>query len=102
MTMSADELNLEVDGAGDNTAVHAQMFYCHLCKVNWKNSVRTNRCPRHHTHNIQDQRHYITRHFGWNKTLTTTNLAQGLYKIMLGYRNSQRRVVLLLLTQSYD
>ena len=101
-TMASNQLDLEVDGAGDNTAKCAQMFYCHICKVGWKDSVRTNRCPRHHTHNIQDQRHYVTRYFGWNKTMTTTNLAQALYKMMLGYRNSSNRVVLLLLTKNYD
>eukprot|EP00808_Paulinella_micropora_P028819 g26595.t1 len=101
-TMASSELDLEVDGAGDNTAKCAQMFYCHICKVQWKDTVRTNRCPRHHTHNIQDQRHYITRYFGWNKTMITTNIAQGLYKMMLGYRNSGSRVVLLLLTKNYD
>eukprot|EP00808_Paulinella_micropora_P028834 g26661.t1 len=31
-----------------------------------------------------------------------TNLAQALYKMMLGYRNSSNRVVLLLLTKNYD
>eukprot|EP00808_Paulinella_micropora_P007551 g4888.t1 len=101
-TMASSHLDLEVDGAGDNTAMHAQMFYCHLCKKLWKDTVCTNRCPRHHTHNIQDQRHYVTRYFGWNKTTTTTNLAQGLRKMLLGYKNSGRRVVLLLLTQNYD
>eukprot|EP00808_Paulinella_micropora_P025789 g44989.t1 len=101
-TMASNQLDLEVDGAGDNTAKCAQMFYCHICKVHWKDSVRTNRCPRHHIHNIRDQLHYVTRYFGWNKTMTTTNLAQALYKMMLGYRNSSNRVVLLLLTKNYD
>eukprot|EP00808_Paulinella_micropora_P032057 g16021.t1 len=101
-TMASNHLDLEIDGAGDNTAMHAQLFYSHLCKNRWKDTVCTNRCPRHHTHNIQDQRHYVTRYFGWNKTTTTTNLAQGLHKMLLGYKNSGRRVVLLLLTKNYN
>eukprot|EP00808_Paulinella_micropora_P030046 g36378.t1 len=101
-TMAADHLDLEIDGACDNVATAAQMFYCHLCKVGWKCTVCTNRMCRHHTHNIQDQRHHVTRYFGWNKCFTTANLAQGLYQMLLGYRNSAQRVVILLLEKNYD
>eukprot|EP00808_Paulinella_micropora_P005079 g24493.t1 len=101
-TTAADHLDLEIDGASDNVTTAAQMFYCHLCKVGWKCTVCTNRMCRHHTQNIQDQRHYVTRYFGWNKCFTTTNLAQGLYQMLLGYRNSAQRVVILLLEKNYD
>lgn len=101
-TMSADHLDLDFDGDSGNVSNSASMMYNHYCYCGIRKSCQGNRLVVHHTHNIQDQRHYVTRYFGWNKTLTTTNLAQGLHKMLLGYRNSGKRVVILLLTQTYD
>eukprot|EP00808_Paulinella_micropora_P025771 g76701.t1 len=63
-TTAADHLDLEIDGASDNVATAAQMFYCHLYKVKWKCS--------------------------------------GLNQMLLGYRNSGQRVMILLMQENFD
>eukprot|EP00808_Paulinella_micropora_P024546 g6085.t1 len=77
-TMACNQLDSEVDGAGDNTLQSAPRCFTAI-------SARCSEKIRY------DQRHYVTRYFGWNKTMTTTNLAQALYKMTLGYRNSSNR-----------
>lgn len=101
-TMCADCLFMEIDGGPENTAHCMFCFWSHLVYMRWKNSVQPMRMVRHHTHNIQDQRFYVVRYFGWNSTFTTTNLAQALAKMLLGYSRTGRKAVLLLLVKNYD
>lgn len=102
-TKSAGTLYIDWDGGPENTDITTQLFFCHLIAMGWKIKILTHRMVRNHTHNKQDQVFYILRYTGWKTTLFTTSLAQGLFKLLLGFAKAKRDdYVILLLASAYD
>eukprot|EP00808_Paulinella_micropora_P025207 g72457.t1 len=85
-TTSAAQLNINWDGGPENTDLTAMLFFCHLIHVGWRARICTHRIVRNHSHNMQDQNFYIIRYCGWRTTLYTTNLAMGLFKLLVGLK----------------
>jgi len=102
-TMSAWRLSLEIDGGPENTAEAMHHFLLCLIEKGWYSVIESHRLVRHHTHCAQDQVFYTLRYGGMNTTIFTTNFAQCLFKMMLGFKNEDgARNVLLLLNSAYD
>jgi len=101
-TTSAAQLNINWDGGPENTDLTAMLFFCHLIHVGWRARICTHRMVRNHSHNMQDQNFYIIRYCGWRTTLYTTNLAMGLFKLLVGLKKCADSVVLLLVGDDYD
>lgn len=101
-TKAASQLFVDWDGAGENTGITTQMLWCHMVYKSWKKLIETYRMVTKHSHGPQDQKFYVMRHLGYNTTLMTTNFAQALFKLMLGFKKNKESYCLLLLTSEWD
>ena len=102
LTKAAMKLFIDWDGGIENTADTTMMFLAHVIKKRWRSDIETYRMVTKHSHSVQDQKFFVLRYLGYNTTLMTTNFAQALFKLMLGFKKNKESYCLLLLASEFD